>query len=612
MTKTKIVTYALLTLLLLGLMTAVFPMLMPKATAAETWTLTTNGVGLKAYPTLQEYAWQKNASMAPNGPYDKIGLHRLVKSGITPKGVIFITNCPNWGTGEQRISNPASDNWTKFENYSEAIFWANRGYDVYAIDYRTHFIPPSFNATQVSFMADWGWDVWISDIKEAADKVKEVSGSNKFFIAGECTGGVTALNYATEYWKSDLRGIILLDPMWYILGYPMVATTGTETNTYNLNQTINAMKTAGTYATGFSSVNATKALIIYAFQNPGAPAEYPFGTPLKPTVNPVTNNTWANITEWFTYIIQNCIGTTLAAFPGAYSNLAGGYGNITQFEYSIANSELIPSRLSLENAAMSDWINCPYLAYDYNDHYKEINVPVLTFGTGLFSNRTGALRFVNGINNTDFTGIMLKNYGHIDDYYGNYAARDVFEPAYQWMVNRTLTASATAQTTSVQTGQSATFSVTVSGGPTPYTYQWYEGTTALAGQNSSQLTITKSAAGTFTYFCKVTDAMQMTTNTTATTLVVSAPPTPVPTPIPTMTPAPTAAHSPTPNPTPTQQPTATPTAPATTSTPTTQPTSTSNNNGLTLSTQAIYAIAAAVVVIIVIGTVAFVIMKRAK
>ena len=302
----------------------------------------------------------------------------------------------------------------------------------------------------------------------------------------------------------------------------------------------------------------------------------------------------------------------MAGFPGAYANLTGGVGNVTQVEYCLANSEFIPARLAAESMAIADWANCPYVTFDFNDHYKEINVPVLAFATGLFSNRTGALRFVNGINNTDFTTVMLKNYGHLDVYFGAYSARDVSEPAYQWMVNRTLTASATAQTSSVQTGQSATFSVTVSGGPTPYTYQWYEGTTALAGQTSSQLTITKSTAGTFTYFCKVTDSMQMTTNTTATTLVVSAPPTPSPTPVPTMTPNPTPVPTLSPTSTPTQQPTESPTAPAETSTPTTQPTSTSNNNGLTLSTQTIYEIVAAVVVIIVIGAVAFVIMKRAK
>jgi pimeloyl-ACP methyl ester carboxylesterase len=208
--------------------------------ALDGWTMTVDGRSLKAYPDLKETIWATNATMPPNGPYDKIGLHRLVKTGITPKGAVFLTNCPMWGTGEIRISNPASDSWTKYENASQAIYWANRGFDVYAIDYRTHFVPKTLNASQLSVMANWGLDVWVSDIKEAAEKVKQVSGSQKFFISGECSGGMAALNYATKYWKTDLKGIILLDANFFTVNYPIVGRM-TETNTFNLTSAVNAV-----------------------------------------------------------------------------------------------------------------------------------------------------------------------------------------------------------------------------------------------------------------------------------------------------------------------------------------------------------------------------------
>jgi hypothetical protein len=76
------------------------------ASITSDWTLTTDARALKGYADLKETIWQKDARMLPNGQYDKIGLHRLVKTGITPKGVVFLTNCPMWGTGELRISNP--------------------------------------------------------------------------------------------------------------------------------------------------------------------------------------------------------------------------------------------------------------------------------------------------------------------------------------------------------------------------------------------------------------------------------------------------------------------------------------------------------------------------
>ena len=93
----------------------------------------------------------------------------------------------------------------------------------------------------------------------------------------------------------------------------------------------------------------------------------------------------------------------------------------------------------IENAAMADWVNCPNLTYDFNDHYNEIGVPVLAF-QGPYTNPMGTVKFVQGTNNTDFTGNWMPKYGHLDFFVGTYSARDVSEPAYRWMINHTFPA----------------------------------------------------------------------------------------------------------------------------------------------------------------------------
>ena len=156
MHKTK--TTVLTVLLVLGLAVTIFPAFIATSTAADgDWTLIYDGRGVKAYPNLREYVWQKNATMEPHGIYDKIGLHRLVKTGITPKGVVFICAWGD-GSGESLASNPPTDNFTRNENATCALYWANRDFDVYTIDYRSHFVPPNLNASQLSFMANWGFD----------------------------------------------------------------------------------------------------------------------------------------------------------------------------------------------------------------------------------------------------------------------------------------------------------------------------------------------------------------------------------------------------------------------------------------------------------------------
>lgn len=586
MRKTK--AGSLVTLIVIGLIISTIPMFVSTSSVAadSNWALISDGRGVKAYLDLREYVWHKNASMSPNGQYDKIGLHRLVKTGATPKGVVFIL-AGIYGNGEQLVSNPPESNYNAIENFSQPIYWANRGFDVYAMDFRTHFIPITFNASQLSFMADWGFDQYISDIKEAVDKAKELSGAKKIFIAGESLGGQFAMYYASKYWQQDLRGIILLDSTDNTIQAP------NATNSYNLTAAINYIKAARSWSieNPYKGTPVPSGMIFvyqYAYQNPGAPAQYPNGTLLQPTINPLTNSTWANITEWIAYSLNT----------DKTSNIYGGYGDITaNIPYMAAGDRYYPVRLSIEATAIKNWTNCPYVTYDFDDHFKEINVPLLGFRSELLGIPTYG-NYTNGMATSDFTQIVLPKYGHRDVWLGTYSARDVSEPVYQWMVShyQPMAVSATPTTTSVTAGQSATFAVSASGGTAPLTYQWYEGTSLLAGKTFAQLTTTKDALSYSTYYCQVTDAEGTTLKSNLVTLLAysQTQPTPVPSPTPTPTPTPTPSPSPSPSPSPPTSPSPTPTNPE-----------------FALPPKATIAIAAAII-IIVIAAIAIVLRKKAK
>ena len=328
---TLILTFVLLITIVPNLITQ------PQVSALTSdWTLTQYARALKAYPNLEEYVWQKEALMQPNGPYDKIGLHRLVNTGIATKGVVLMLP-GTYLSGEGWISNPPTDNFTKTENDSQAMYWANRGFDVYALDYRTHFVPTNLNSTQLGFMANWGYDQWMSDIKEAVNKVKEVSGVNKIFIAGFSFGGRAAMYYSTKYWQEDIKGIILLDGGANIK-------TANATNSYNLTAVLkqeNDTKKWALEAPNLPGTAAPSGWLFqkqYAAQNPGAPAEYPPGTPLTPTTNPINGKPWANITEYFAF-----------AANGSNTNISGGYMNVTILNQVQAGWDRYwPDRLNLE------------------------------------------------------------------------------------------------------------------------------------------------------------------------------------------------------------------------------------------------------------------------
>jgi len=69
-----------------------------------------------------------------------------------------------------------------------------------------------------------------------------------------------------------------------------------------------------------------------------------------------------------------------------------------------------------------------------------------------------------------------------------------------------LTASISPLSASILVGQSVTFTSTVSGGYTPYTYQWYLNGAPVSGATSSTWTFTPTTSGIYYVYLKVTDA----------------------------------------------------------------------------------------------------------
>jgi hypothetical protein len=208
---------------------------------------------------------------------------------------------------------------------------------------------------------------------------------------------------------------------------------------------------------------------------------------------------------------------------GALANIYGGYADVVATLHYYGSGEYYPSpwRWRIERLAMIDWVNCPYLTYDYDDHWSEIGVPMLVFASELYDNRTGILNLSNGISNPDFTAIYLPKYGWLDVYVGTYSARDVSQPALQWMLGQMagLTASAFCNVT-VLPGWTWNFFAHSAGGTGTHTYQWYEGTTLLQGQTSILLPATKNSPGTYAYYCKVTDSQGASAYSNTVTLTV--------------------------------------------------------------------------------------------
>jgi outer membrane protein assembly factor BamB len=85
----------------------------------------------------------------------------------------------------------------------------------------------------------------------------------------------------------------------------------------------------------------------------------------------------------------------------------------------------------------------------------------------------------------------------------------------------TVSATIAPTSASLNVGQSQLFTSSISGGASPYSYQWYVNDTLVSGATSSTWTFTPSFAGTFKVYVTVTDSALVQTTSNTATLVVT-------------------------------------------------------------------------------------------
>ena len=88
-------------------------------------------------------------------------------------------------------------------------------------------------------------------------------------------------------------------------------------------------------------------------------------------------------------------------------------------------------------------------------------------------------------------------------------------------VNAAPSATISPSSVTLDVGQSQTFTSTVSGGTSPFSYQWYLNGTAVSGATSASWTFTPSSTGSYTVYVKVTDSVSATATSNTATVTVN-------------------------------------------------------------------------------------------
>jgi pimeloyl-ACP methyl ester carboxylesterase len=479
--------------------------------SGDVWELVKDGGSLKLVPELETYWWE--LKRPPYEPWDKIGLYRVIKSDNEAPIGTFLIFPGTWMNGEQFVSeyvvwkyiealdaseekiaelrSMAEDNWISF-------YLALRGFDVYAMDYRTHFLPDTIEQEDLGFMADWGWKMFVEDAKLAINKVKEVSGADKIFIAGESFGGLMAMNYAAQYWEDDVKGIVLLDggnggkidpseavtnmlsplpaishglglllsiiplafpsicPIFETLLYqvlPLIPLIGMEMYALDLAMDMGLLNPLiSLFVKAEKAINQVIDLPImllinyiphypevkeYAIEHPLDPPLDPVtGERLEPQYNLVTGERYENYLEWVSGVAYELM------MPEMFTNIWNGYNTVEHMGFFCSSLDRYwPIQIYLE--LIADLMRPGYATdsgvwnrdyFNYYAHYDEIDVPLIAFASGGVGKLFGS--FNPGIKNKDVTGYTFPTWGHIEIYFSPHNKEMVNEPTYLWLLER--------------------------------------------------------------------------------------------------------------------------------------------------------------------------------
>jgi hypothetical protein len=179
------------------------------ARAADEFHATGSARELKGAPGIYEWTF---AADVGKSPWDKIALHRVAKGPNPPEhpGAVVLYLPGTDMNGEVALEDP---------KYSFPVYLAEHDVDVWAMDYRTHFIPPATAQSDLAELAGWTNDLFESDIDAAAKFVNEKSGRSRLFVAGFSRGVEFAYLFAAKHYPERVAGIIALDG--FIPNHPM-------------------------------------------------------------------------------------------------------------------------------------------------------------------------------------------------------------------------------------------------------------------------------------------------------------------------------------------------------------------------------------------------------
>ena len=282
------------------------------------------------------------------------------------------------------------------------LYLAERGIEVYAMDYRTRYIPHDFSGDLV-LMRDWSMDLFVEDAVMAVTKVQQDQPLVPMYIAGFSRGAAFAYGLAGQV---EAAGLVALDGSFKKQPY----------ESYDIGAALQRYDEEARYASALSrrGYDARTEMMRRVISDPASSA---------------TNDRYQTSGDQLADILYQAWGPAV---------LANTRSNITPID--ILAREMLgydwfyPTIQGIEGRSIASQQDDPNTYID--DHFGEMTIPVLYFGSGGF----GAESLLSGIHSAarsgsaDVTINVLENYGHLDVLFATDAPAEVYGVIYEWIL----------------------------------------------------------------------------------------------------------------------------------------------------------------------------------
>ena len=292
--------------------------------------------------------------------------------------------------GEVTIDDP---------RYSLPLYMGSHEVDFWALDYRTHFVPPSTSSGGLAELQTWTNEMFEADISAAARFVMAGSRRPQIFLAGFSRGALFAYLYAAAH-PENVNGLVIFDGA---IGHGR-----------------RGSPPPGIYADDVSGKHLTwdkrQALMRLVINDPSGPAPLPQFKTAADNLN---------------HVVYDSAGF-------------GGKGGLANPFAGLADPSVLARVLVRYDRY---WPN----VQDYEDSFTPLmakslgnsKIPVLAFSSTNIAPdwAQGVATSAASTGSRDITVNILRNWGHLDVICGTFAEHQVYAPALVWLKRHSQAAS---------------------------------------------------------------------------------------------------------------------------------------------------------------------------